>query len=314
MIKSPDPSAEIPVSRLIAGSDPATAAPAWQVTLLRLQDGVELVHWCGRFERPTSFALHDDSDRIHFSFTSRLDGAARCSFPADRRDHAIRAETGCISFGRGRHGSYHQQGMLENVTVMVRPDIFAAWAGEGACGLIGLLATEGGFLADHRGRELTDTARGLARALRLAGEMPSAARHPLWYRAQGTALVGLFLEARRQEHLLPAAAAPADRARLRRARDILLADLSCAPSLADLARTAGLSVTRLERGFHALFGTSVYGLFQQERMAEARRRLLDGEVSVTRIAADLGYTNTSHFAAAFRKQHGINPSALKRRR
>lgn len=303
---------EIPVSRLIAGKEAARPADAWQVTLLRLQDGVELVYWYGRFDRPTRFGLHDDSDRIHFSVTSRLDGMARCSFPADRRDHAIRAETGCISFGRGRHGSYHQQGMLENVTVMVRPDIFADWAGEDDDGLVGQLATEGGFLADHRGRELTETAHGLARALRLAGEMPSAARHQLWYRAQGTALIGLFLEARRQKPAPPAA--PADRARLRRARDLLLADLSCAPSLANLARAAGLSVTRLERGFHALFGTSVYGLFQQERMADARRRLLDGEASVTRIAADLGYTNTSHFAAAFRKQHGVNPSTLKRRR
>jgi len=30
-----------------------------------------------------------------------------------------------------------------------------------------------------------------------------------------------------------------------------------------------------------------------------------------RIASDLGYANASHFATAFRKQFGINPSSLK---
>jgi AraC family transcriptional regulator len=46
-------------------------------------------------------------------------------------------------------------------------------------------------------------------------------------------------------------------------------------------------------------------------MIQARSRLLHGEESVMRIASDLGYANASHFATAFRKQFGINPSLLK---
>jgi len=38
---------------------------------------------------------------------------------------------------------------------------------------------------------------------------------------------------------------------------------------------------------------------------------LTGDESVMRIASDLGYANASHFATAFRKQFGINPSILK---
>lgn len=314
---------EIPVSRLIAGSGPTPGAADWQVTRLVLEDGVEAVHWFGQFDRETCFALHDDSNRVHFSFTSRLDGAARCCFHDGhgRTDHDIQADAGCISFGRGHHGSYHQQGVLENVTVMVRPDILRGWDGMLDPALDRALTAERCFLDGHRGRDLADTAHGLGRGLRAAGDaalgagtpaLPSAARHPLWFRAQGLALVGLFLEARRA---VPAAlpSLSGDRLRLRRARDLLLADLSEPPGLPALARATGMSVTRLERGFRQLFGTSVYGLFQQERMADARRRLLDGGESVTRIAVELGYTNTSHFAAAFRKQYGVNPSALKRR-
>jgi len=46
-------------------------------------------------------------------------------------------------------------------------------------------------------------------------------------------------------------------------------------------------------------------------MTQARCRLLTGDESVMRIASDLGYANASHFATAFRKQFGINPSILK---
>lgn len=48
-------------------------------------------------------------------------------------------------------------------------------------------------------------------------------------------------------------------------------------------------------------------------MGEARRRL-EADTPVMLVASDLGYTNASHFAAAFRKQFGIAPSALKRRK
>ena len=46
-------------------------------------------------------------------------------------------------------------------------------------------------------------------------------------------------------------------------------------------------------------------------MHHAQRQLADGKLSVLHVAADLGYSNASHFAAAFRKQFGVNPSAFK---
>ncbi|BBI91623.1 transcriptional regulator AraC family [Serratia symbiotica] len=47
-------------------------------------------------------------------------------------------------------------------------------------------------------------------------------------------------------------------------------------------------------------------------MQEARRRLANGNASVMTVAADLGYTNASHFSVAFQKQFGVNPSTFKR--
>ncbi|MNG22387.1 Regulatory protein PchR [compost metagenome] len=72
-----------------------------------------------------------------------------------------------------------------------------------------------------------------------------------------------------------------------------------------------MSQPKLIRGFRQLFYNSVYGVFQQARMSQARNRLLIGDESVMRIASELGYANASHFATAFRKQFGVNPSTLK---
>lgn len=104
----------------------------------------------------------------------------------------------------------------------------------------------------------------------------------------------------------------ADRHKLLRAKDLLLADLSQAPTIAMLSRETGLSVLKLKRGFRQLFNNSIYGLFQAERMHEARRRLFATGAPVMVVATDLGYANASHFSAAFQKQFGVTPSAFKR--
>jgi len=94
------------------------------------------------------------------------------------------------------------------------------------------------------------------------------------------------------------------------AREQLLSDLSRPPTIEQLARESGLNALKIKRGFKALFGTTVYGLFQRERMQ--RVWLLLQHRSVTETALMLGYSNISHFSATFRKQFGVLPSEIKR--
>ena len=279
-----------------------------RVTTMPVQEGVELLCWSGRFAQPMEIPLQDDSDRIHFSFNCLLQGQAECEFTRGGTAHAHRIAQGSgnISFGRGRKGRYRQQGLLENVTVMVRPDVLAGWDQGLDRALDKTLASGQAFLEGHAGGELHATALALSQSLRV----PSS-RHPLWLQAQALAIVSLFLESRSAQGSHEAAGL--QRQRLLRVRDRLLCDLTQAPALADLAREACSSVPKLERDFRKLFGHSVYGLFQHERMQLARRQLLEGGRSVTRVASELGYTNVSHFAAAFRKQFDVPPSTFKPR-
>jgi AraC family transcriptional regulator, transcriptional activator of the genes for pyochelin and ferripyochelin receptors len=97
--------------------------------------------------------------------------------------------------------------------------------------------------------------------------------------------------------------------RLQVARQILLARLETPPSLPELARRAGLNEAKLKAGFRVLFGASVFAYLRRERMEEARRLLRARNYNVTEVAARVGYSNPSKFAAAFRKQFGMSPSA-----
>lgn len=305
----------MPVSRIITGGYGGDLGPGAQcrVTRVTLQDGLDIVRWQSTFEQPVELPLQDDSECIHFSFTNVLKGKAACSFRDGRRQrrYAIDEGAGNISFGRCRHGLYHQHGEIDNITVMIRPELLAQWELTLDPLLHKALACEHCFLDGHRSGEMSATAHMLGMAMgQVTSLPPTPPRSSLWLYGQSVTLVSLFLEAR-QDATCTCRVSHTDRQRLVRARDRLLEDLGKAPSLSELARESGLSQPKLTRGFRQLFANSVYGMFQQTRMIQARSRLMSGNESVMRIASDLGYANASHFATAFRKQFGINPSMLK---
>jgi AraC-like DNA-binding protein len=102
-----------------------------------------------------------------------------------------------------------------------------------------------------------------------------------------------------------------DRDRIHFAREILLQRLADPPSLVELARLVGLNDYKLKAGFRQVFGTTVFGYLRQERLEKARQLLQAQDISVTAAAAAVGYSSQGHFAAAFRKQFGINPKDLR---
>lgn len=46
-------------------------------------------------------------------------------------------------------------------------------------------------------------------------------------------------------------------------------------------------------------------------MEKARLLLLEGQMSVKKVARAVGYANQSYFTVAFRKRFGINPKSYK---
>lgn len=98
---------------------------------------------------------------------------------------------------------------------------------------------------------------------------------------------------------------------IRAAAGLLAQQLEHPPTLAELARGVGLSETTLKRGFHQVFDTTVFGYLRARRMQRARAALQSGEATVLETVALVGYSNPSNFAAAFRRQFGVNPKTYQ---
>lgn len=306
-------SAEIAVSSLLDGQAP-NHPDASDCRLLRtnLQDGLDVVVWKGDLSKPVSLNLRDDWNRVNFCCA--LEGSSQFAFgtPHGEAEHLLEAGVGCISYTPDCRGRSIHSGRLESLSISLRPELVQELAPEMDASLKRRLES-GRCYAQHRcAAELRATAQSLSQALKVSD--PAAAnRSRLWLLGQSLVLVSLLVEAC-GDGGRPSEVTAADRRKLLKARDLLLADLTQAPTIAMLAGETGLSVLKLKRGFRQLFGRSVYGLFQQERMQEAKRRLIAENAPVMNVAADLGYTNASHFAVAFQKQFGVKPSVVKRRR
>lgn len=95
------------------------------------------------------------------------------------------------------------------------------------------------------------------------------------------------------------------------AREILTAQYLDPPSTGELARLVALNEHRLRTGFKQLFGKSLYDYARGLRLEDARHLLEDASLSVGQVASLVGYVNASHFAQAFRKEYGVNPSDLR---
>ncbi|MEL6496849.1 MAG: AraC family transcriptional regulator [Cyanobacteria bacterium J06623_7] len=100
--------------------------------------------------------------------------------------------------------------------------------------------------------------------------------------------------------------------RLYRVKEILIEKLDLPPSLNSLAKQVGLNEFKLKQGFRELFDTTVFGFLHDYRMERSRLLLKSGTHNVTEVAQTVGYSNMSHFAAAFRKKYGINPSQYRK--
>lgn len=96
-------------------------------------------------------------------------------------------------------------------------------------------------------------------------------------------------------------------ARIREAKQIILSNIIDPPGLKELAKLVGLNEYQLKVGFKNIYGTTVYKYLTDYRMDQARRMLDSGSYLVNEAAAEVGYSNPSHFIAAFKKKYGFTP-------
>jgi AraC-like DNA-binding protein len=105
---------------------------------------------------------------------------------------------------------------------------------------------------------------------------------------------------------------PSEKDRILAARDWLVRNLSAPPTLDKLGRRFCLSQNKLQYGFRALFGDSVFGCLREYKMQKARCLFKTAEMNVSQVAWEVGYINVSQFTKAYKKRFGILPKQYLR--
>lgn len=82
-------------------------------------------------------------------------------------------------------------------------------------------------------------------------------------------------------------------------------------SVTDLANLSGRSSASFNRDFKAIYNMSPKQWLQDKRLQHGYN-LLSQNISVTQVASELGYDNTSHFISAFKKRYSITPKQFQK--
>jgi len=83
-------------------------------------------------------------------------------------------------------------------------------------------------------------------------------------------------------------------------------------SLKDVARAVSLSPGHLTTLVRRKTGRTVLGWIAERRMVEARRLLVETDLSVEEVGRRLGYVDAGYFVRSFRRAHGTTPLGWRR--
>jgi AraC-like DNA-binding protein len=85
------------------------------------------------------------------------------------------------------------------------------------------------------------------------------------------------------------------------------------PSIDALSKTAMMSSTKLKSRFKQIYGMKLYEFYNRNRLGQAREMLKTGNYSVKQVGTNIGFSNLSNFAKAFRKEFGVLPREVLRK-
>jgi len=100
--------------------------------------------------------------------------------------------------------------------------------------------------------------------------------------------------------------------RLCRARDLLAAEYQSQVLLDRAAREACLSPFHFHRLFRSTFGETPHDFVTRRRMERARHLLASGQMTVTEICMEIGYSSLGSFSTKFQSLTGVPPTEYQR--
>lgn len=131
----------------------------------------------------------------------------------------------------------------------------------------------------------------------------------LYYKGKGYELLSLFFNKNEDPNAeqCPFLIDEENVQKIKKAKDIIIANMAEPPGLEELANKVGLNLKKLKVGFKQIYGDTVYGFLFDYKMEHARSLLDSGSYNVNEVGLRIGYSTASHFIAAFKKKFGTTP-------
>ncbi len=120
----------------------------------------------------------------------------------------------------------------------------------------------------------------------------------------------LFSFLRQEQAALPRTVKKNDLESMQHVEHILSSRLEGFPSLESLAHEVFMSTSKLKNLFKQVYGHTLYDYYNKSRLQRAKDLLITGQCSIKQAGSEIGFSNLSHFAKAFRKEFGILPRDL----
>lgn len=132
---------------------------------------------------------------------------------------------------------------------------------------------------------------------------------PIYYRAKGMELLSLYFNAPQDIDIeqCPFLVDERNMAKIRLAKEIVIEKMANPPTLQELSNEILLPLNRLKEGFKQVYGNTVFGFLLEYKMERARQLLASGSLNVNEVGQKLGYSSSSHFIAAFKREFGTTP-------
>lgn len=84
------------------------------------------------------------------------------------------------------------------------------------------------------------------------------------------------------------------------------------PTLNELSARYGLCSRTLNEGFKEMYGSTINAFVNERRLNAARSALLETDIPMKVLAAQIGYSHVNNFINAFRNKFGYSPGSLRR--
>jgi len=104
---------------------------------------------------------------------------------------------------------------------------------------------------------------------------------------------------------------PYERDKISQARKFLSDNLQNPPTIPVLAKMVGINECYLKKGFKDMYETTISGFIQEQRIQKAKLLLSTTQQSITEIAEEVGFSNSSNFTNAFKNFTGVLPSSIR---